>query len=395
VKAEGHFREGTMKLGFEHQSHVINIEEESNTIRAKVARTTNPDAHYNVELILNSDRTIRDGHCSCVAGIDGICKHAAAVVTFINMERCESRTDRESQWQIPSKKKQKLYPKGKFVEEMRLTVPFNFTTFAMNESFLNASKCELEQFGLKNTLIYKAITVEKVDEQDPVEETQDNWTTPEELKFLFSSDYSLTTTRGFPDKLRGQSKDFFENHIVCDLDKIRLIFAKTTQQSLCKEWFKERKFRVSASRAHKLWKARKQSTLLSYFFKASQDLVNLRYGREMEPVARFKYEQVTGNKVLSSGLIVKKKQPWLCASPDGIVLTPDGPAVLEIKCPISCKNKKISVPYIQNETLKEKHEYYTQLQLQMYCSSVSKAHFFVYSSKDFLLIEVKRDETFL
>ncbi len=117
----------------------------------------------------------------------------------------------------------------------------------------------------------------------------------------------------------------------------------------------------------------------------------------MENLAKTKYLEVRKtSSLIESGLFVKSCQPWLCASPDGIVKESDGVMLtLEVKCPSSCKGKKISVPYLDESGLKRNHEYYCQVQIQMYCANVSKCHFFVFSEVDSVLVEIMRDDVFL
>ena len=70
----------------------------------------------------------------------------------------------------------------------------------------------------------------------------------------------------------------------------------------------------------------------------------LKYGREMESVARKCYEEMTGNTVIKSGLLVCHEQPWLAASPDGLVFRKDNRCMtLEIKCPFRCRDSVINV----------------------------------------------------
>ena len=69
--------------------------------------------------------------------------------------------------------------------------------------------------------------------------------------------------------------------------------------------------------------------------------------------------------------------------------------LLEIKCPISCKDKKIDVKYIVNGSLKVNDPYYTQCQLQMFCTNAKKTHLFVYSAMDYKIVEVDYDEDFV
>ena len=75
-------------------------------------------------------------------------------------------------------------------------------------------------------------------------------------------------------------------------------------------------------------------------------------------------------------------QGWL--SPDGLLVFRNGEqAQLQIKCPISCSDSKISVPYLEISNLKKGHPYYTQIQIQLYCCEVKIAVLFIYSENDY------------
>jgi hypothetical protein len=142
--------------------------------------------------------------------------------------------------------------------------------------------------------------------------------------------------------------------------------------------------------------ARKDSTLLRYFSASGFDHPNLQYGRAMEPLARKKFEDVICIQVLKCGLVIKRSQPWLCCSPDGLIRNVDGTfSLLEIKCPVSNRNSKINVNYITNGNLNKKHCYFTQLQVQMYVCNVAKCHFFVFSEIDYVHLEIEMDPEFL
>ena len=130
------------------------------------------------------------------------------------------------------------------------------------------------------------------------------------------------------------------------------------------------------------------------------------YGISSESIARDAFISLTGKIVNTIGLVIKIDQPFLAASPDGIILTEK--ALLEVKCPFSCKSKAIldretmisNVPYLQfddngNVELKRQDVYYTQVQVSMYVLGFDKCYFFVYSSKDSLLIAIERNNSFL
>ena len=190
-----------------------------------------------------------------------------------------------------------------------------------------------------------------------------------------------------------ESKQFYENNINKDAKCCSDIFVRTMGQAKNPAWFAERKYRISASKAHKIYRAKKLETCLKYFYEAAPATKSMAYGREMELQARKSYSEMTGNIVLDSGLFVKPEQSWLCGSPDGLI--PSEKACLEIKCPSSCEGKEIDVIYLKGNQLATNHTYYTQVQLQMYVSNYQKCHFYVYSEKDSKLVIVERDDDFL
>jgi len=74
--------------------------------------------------------------------------------------------------------------------------------------------------------------------------------------------------------------------------------------------------------------------------------------------------------ILKCRVIVHSQRPWLCASPDGLVIEKKVPKkILDVKCPISCQNKpifdlkqkKCNLPYLEYKNnkifLKTTHQY--------------------------------------
>ena len=116
----------------------------------------------------------------------------------------------------------------------------------------------------------------------------------------------------------------------------------------------------------------------------------------MEPEAKECLKSILDAEVFEVGIITKKSQPWLCASPDGIAFSKDGElSILEVKCPSSCAGKEIKVPYLENGRLKKSHPYYTQIQVQLYCSELKSALLFVYSTAEHKLVKIEKDNFFL
>jgi putative phage-type endonuclease len=72
------------------------------------------------------------------------------------------------------------------------------------------------------------------------------------------------------------------------------------------------------------------------------------YGTKLEPEARDKYCELTGESVFEIGLVPHPKFPWLGGSPDGIT---DSGKLIEIKCPpkreITSSVPKYYLPQVQ------------------------------------------------
>ena len=196
-------------------------------------------------------------------------------------------------------------------------------------------------------------------------------------------------------------KLFYEEKVAVSKEKAIEIFKNTMGQSSNSLWFEERKLRISASKAQRILKAKKDITRFKYCFSQNYfDNEAMKYGRETEPIAIKKYEEVMGNVVRESGLIIKNSQPFISGSPDGIIINPEEsnrPIILEVKCPHSLKDSEtIDIGYInKNGELKKSHQYYMQIQINLYVSNSLICHFFIYTNNMFKLIVIEKDESYL
>lgn len=129
---------------------------------------------------------------------------------------------------------------------------------------------------------------------------------------------------------------------------------------------------------------------------------------KMKKKALQKYIDLYKHEVIDCGLVIHTLTPWLCASPDRIVVSNKiSSKVLEIKCPILCQNKPIisetgelNLSYLIRDSsnkivLKKSHIYFTQCQILMYRCGLNFCDLFIYSEHfNSLLIEVNRDDIF-
>ncbi len=402
------FRATTLKKGkdlvaAQHLSDIVEFQEgEKSFIKGEcIPETSVSNKPYKVSIDLTERREVKEARCQCQAGVTGNCKHTAALLHYINEERSMGCTDKEQVWSKPSKKKQELYKKGETIEKIFSFPSQSPPTFRADQEHKEKLANDLASFGLTSSSLYKSLNAEKEGEEAELtaaaaaaEATTTEEPVPVKVKELFYNEIIVPGENSKPQE--GNMMVFYDKFVKISSENAVALFKKTLKQALCSEWYKERKFRISASKAHQIANARKEDTCLKYFESYAMENVNLRYGRDTEPLAKEKYQEISRNTVLPSGLVVKPCQPWLCATPDGLVVLEDGKVIcLEIKCPISCRGKEISVPYLTENGLKPSHPYYTQVQIQMYCCNVEKSHFFVYSDVDRVLVEIDRDDRFL
>ena len=183
-------------------------------------------------------------------------------------------------------------------------------------------------------------------------------------------------------------------------------------------WKDHRIGRITSSVAHRvLSKARKlknktevgntENLIHSILGKESPDpnLPALKYGRTVEPVARQNYEFVMREKghkkvnVKKCGMFVDKTLIFMGSSPDGIVTCECcGSGALEIKCPLSIAHKdprRTLQPYLTRShgtlSLKENHQYMTQISMPLSLTGLKWCDFFVYTSKGHFLQRISTE----
>ena len=407
------FRKSNLQNGKEMLSHVYNVEEHrsdgATEIRGcclkqmKVSGTSN---FYRVELSLDAERNVVSMHCQCVPGISGLCKHAAALFLFINLEREETRTDQACSWNRPSARGSELYPKGKKIQDLVKTEPIP------SPVDLREVKNDMEKHfnllvenNLEDSMIFKVLSADNVLDSDCIDTEQ---VIPEEIiakifeprticHFMTSHFISGKLKLGKIDLALPQVEgNFYENNLKINIEEAKYLCKNTQKQGNSGAWFDGRKNRITASKAHTILRSRTSSTRLrNWTSTPPEGLPGLKYGREMESLARKKYEEFNTCEVHQLGLVLNPSQPWLAGSPDGVTKVNEEFILLEIKCPLSCKDRAINVAYVANGTLKRNHPYFAQIQILMYLCNLQKCHFFIFSSADSLQLEVLRDEDYI
>jgi hypothetical protein len=166
VKTE-YFRPALLAHGqkLSEAEHVFNIKEEQtsskHTIHGRCMPQTNvTKTSYIIEVEVDHDRAILGGRCSCVAGLGAMCKHGAALIYSVNLERDESQTASRCEWSQPSQAKLNLYPKGLPIDDIikntRPTLPLKFTPLSEDA---RAELLDIRlRFGHTNSMLFKHLT---------------------------------------------------------------------------------------------------------------------------------------------------------------------------------------------------------------------------------------------
>lgn len=226
--------------------------------------------------------------------------------------------------------------------------------------------------------------------------------------------YQVEHNELLPFELSLLAKDVREDLVVTipQIDRVKTV---TKSQSQCLEWYKQRAGRITASTAHGVLHTKLDSPAKSVILKITSDSSKqlktpaIEHGRKFECVTfddlssclPLTHTNATLNKV---GMHISLEQPWLAASADGQVSCQcHGTGVLEIKCPYNFRNST-ACEMLSDQTrccldsagaLKERHPYYTQVQMQMHIYDVSFCIFVVRAGDELCIDTVQRNSAFL
>jgi len=220
-----------------------------------------------------------------------------------------------------------------------------------------------------------------------------------------------------PDHLQRLKMDYYEAHVVVDQRKRSEIEQSTRGQSMEQNWYVERRKRITASKAGAISKMRKGTKrankvkeLLYTKFRGNK---HTSHGTANEEASRQAYAanmQQNGHpqlQVTTVGLVISEDSPWLAASPDGRVFDPSSSppdGLIELKNPSTAKDMTITeaCEKIKGFCIKSRqgqnaldtnHDYFYQVQCQLYCTQTTWCDFVIRTNKDLYIERIYRNDT--
>lgn len=311
--------------------------------------------------------------CTCKAGLAGKCKHICAVVYCVNSpDSADSKTNHGQEWGKPSRRQLLEYEKGvkisklftppPYTDKNPKVVPLKLESLVFPEdmsgcplcTMINIDKRDESEIIAAESLVALVKVNDKRDVESKVNNVIQEVIQLQLMNKIYSREYLVAS----------DVYEFYLKEVSCDSTKIINICIKTILQSKIDEWYKQRIFRITASNGHKLkgncFDIEKAITNLLTPSKAETQA--MAYGKKMESVALKEYKKLVDQnfEIVQVGVVVNINQPWLCCSPDAILI--DGSAIwqkklVEIKCPHTCKkipihdaeNGKCNVQYLKSD----------------------------------------------
>jgi len=182
---------------------------------------------------------------------------------------------------------------------------------------------------------------------------------------------------------------------------------ETRGQNECELWYLLRKEMLTASNFGVVCKMRATTscamTVKNILYPSFSDTAAIKYGREMEEIARKEVAAKLKKEIKKCGLFIDRENPFLGASPDGII---DEDGLIEIKCPLSAENltAEEAIKTVSNLTtifdkkdenkMRCTHKYFYQIQGQLNITRRDYCLFVLWTPKSIKKIYVQRDNDF-
>lgn len=187
-----------------------------------------------------------------------------------------------------------------------------------------------------------------------------------------------------------------------DIEKLA---SETLGQDINSMWLIKRRYRITASNFGPVLSAINRSRYPPSLFKRLIEtykldgIKSIQWGKENEKHGILEFEQIIGKKVTPTGLWLHQSG-IIGASPDGLI---DTDSIIEVKCPYKYLNELIKTglkndnSYIihydedGNVSINYEHNYYAQIQGQLYILNRKICYLVIWTVKDIVIVEIHKD----
>ncbi|KYN27414.1 hypothetical protein ALC57_03197 [Trachymyrmex cornetzi] len=182
---------------------------------------------------------------------------------------------------------------------------------------------------------------------------------------------------------------------------------KTREQCDSELWLSLRKIMLTSSNFGVVCRMRPTTscvtTVKSILFPPSIDTAAMKYGRDMEEMAKQKLSEILKKDIKPCGLFIDSNYPWLGASPDGLL---EENGLVEIKCSLSAENLTAegaihTLPRLKSifnkkdpNVLNQNHRFFYQIQGQLNITQRDFCIFAVWTPRSMKTVRVNRDNDF-
>jgi hypothetical protein len=190
-------------------------------------------------------------------------------------------------------------------------------------------------------------------------------------------------------------------------EQARLVEKATITQRKCKQWYEERKYRITASNFGLVAKRKRNHCALAkqlLYKRANLSEAAVMWGQQHEIDAIRAYKKSLKPKLFVEEVgIFVSYCGFLGASPDGVVCS--GERLIEVKCPYRarqgtvremCSNDAFCCSLDSNlqPRLKDTHDYYFQIQGQMAVTKIHVCDFIIWTPNDITVEAITFNEKF-
>ncbi|KAJ8909797.1 hypothetical protein NQ315_015317 [Exocentrus adspersus] len=368
------------------------------------------EAPLKVWLICEEDGSVRNGHCTCMAGAGEACSHVAAILyslEYIHINRSNiSCTDVKAYWKVPTVTKVPIVKLSELRwRSIKPSVTINTKRIIppIKDSELQTLLSECQSAGTSAALMS---VVEPFASSVAIDRTP-------QLPSIYVNLYRPEHENKSYEELLQLVMTVPENITPDDCVAIN---NATKEQSRSREWFNQRSGRITASNFKRACKTSISKPSVSLIKSICYPLLhnfktkatNWGLSHEINAISDYvNYQRLTHRNfnVERCGLIINPQFPAFGASPDGLQSCDCcGEGTVEVKCPYVLRNMDI-VSYANGKNscltvidgdigLKKDHAYYYQVQLQMKVTNLPFCSFVLWSPNEIFVETILSNEDF-